>query len=165
MGATNSIPRDEETTAEINYPERFIIPTVTIWSHLPKTVTLSASARTLLDIFVTYMRPEDNLVYFSYGGMEEYLQFCSKNLQLNYTEKTVRNAISELNKAELLLRAKKNVYHINPRYFFKWHDKLDHRKLITVIQERTGVIIFKSEPKEVYIGKKEDQITSENNNT
>jgi len=53
------------------------------------------------------MRPEDNLVYFSYGGMEEYLQFCSKNLQLNYTEKTVRNAISELTKAELLLRAKK----------------------------------------------------------
>ena len=154
-----------ETTETTNHHEGLICPTITIWSHLPKTSKLSASARNLLDVFITYMREDDNLVYFCDGRMGEYLKFCSEYLQLNYTEKTVRNAISELHKVGLLLRYRKDVYFINPRYFFKWHDKFDHRKLIAEIQDHTGATIFDSEPKEVYIGKRNDQITSENNNT
>jgi hypothetical protein len=154
-----------ETTVNTNQLDGFIWPIINMWSHIEKTSKLSASARNMLDVFVAFMRTEDNLVYFCNGGMEEYLLFCSKNLQLNYTEKTVRNAISELNNAELLIRSRKDIYYINPRYFFKWHDKLDHRKLITNIQERTGITIFDSEPKEVIIQKKEDQSTSENNIT
>lgn len=154
-----------ETTEKTNRFEGFIWPTVNMWSHLAKTTKLSASARNMLDVFVAYMRTEDNLVYFCDGGMEMYQQFCSKNLQLNYSEKTVRNAISELNKAELLLRVRKDIYYINPRYFFKWHADLDHRKLIKDIQERTGVIIYSEDLKEVHIGKKEAENTSENNIT
>jgi hypothetical protein len=152
-----------ETSTETNQFEGLICPTINIWSVLPKTVKLSASARNMLDVFVTYMQAEDNLVLFAEGRMEEWIEFCSIRLQLNYTEKTVRNAISELNKAELLLRARKDIYYINPRYFFKWHDKLDHRKLIASIQDRTGVNLWNEDLKQFHIKKKEDQNIPENN--
>lgn len=140
-----------------------IWPTIHMWSHIEKTIRLSSSARNMLDVFVSFMGKEDNLVYFNYGGMEEYLQFCWDNLQLNYTKKTIRNAISELKKVGLLLRARKDIYYVNPRYFFKLHADLDHRKLIANIQEQTGVILFEKGSKEVEIFKKREQGPAEAN--
>lgn len=152
-----------ETTENKNQTDRFIIPTVTTWSHLTKTRKLSSSARNMLDVFVAYMRPDDNLVHFSCGAMEAYLQFCSKDLQLVYTEKTIRNAISELRKAGLLLRARKNIYYINPMHFFKLRDDMDHRKLISNIEEQTGVILIGKGSREVEILKKREQGPAEAN--
>lgn len=136
--------------------EDFIYPTLYVREHTPKTSKLLASARILLDVFIEQMRTEDNLVYFCEGGMEFYLQYCNKNLQKNYTEKTIRNAISELNKAGLLLKSRSNIYFINPLYFFKFHDKLNHKELIMKIQEWTGIILLDDNTHEVLIKKKNE---------
>ena len=132
-----------------------IWPTVYLCNYLQQTTNLSSSARNLLDVFVTFMRPEDNLVYFTDHGMDFYLQYCEINLQLKYSEKTVRNALTELTKANLLLRARANIYYVNPLYSFKWSDKFDHRRIINEVQERTGVILLNVNQMELQItGKK-----------
>lgn len=130
-------------------------PTVYLRNHLQTTTRLSSSARNLLDIFVTFMRPADNLVYFTDNGMDFYLRYCENNLQLKYSEKTIRNALTELTKSELLLRARVNIYYVNPLYSFKWSDKFDHRKIIHEVQERTGTVLLKNNLKELHIPGKE----------
>lgn len=128
-----------------------IWPTVYLTNHLQQTTKLSSSARNLLDVFVTFMRPEDNLVYFSDNGMSFYLLYCENNLQLKYSEKTIRNALTELTKANLMLRARVNIYYVNPLYSFKWSNKLDHRKIINTVHERTGVALINTKIREIHI--------------
>jgi hypothetical protein len=148
---------------EINQTDRqcdFIWPTVYMWNHIHITTKLSTSARNLLDVFVLHMRPEDNLVYFGDEDMNYYLQYCEKKLQIMYSEKTTRNAISELNKADLLLRGRNNVYFINPLYTFKWSITLDHKKLIKTVQENTGRTLLTDNLKEVIIQPRKNETAS-----
>jgi len=107
------------------------------------------------------MRPEDNLVYFSDHGMSFYIQYCEHNLHLNYSEKTIRNALTELNRAELMLRAQNNIYYVNPLYSFKWSKNFDHRKIINTVQERTGKILLNN-IKVLHIP--DDKVNSSTNN-
>ena len=132
-------------------------PTLYVKNHIPKTAKLSSSARTLLDVFLVFMRAEDNLISFSEGGMDFYLQYCNETLNINYSEKTVRNAISELNHKDLLLKSRNNIYYINPLYFFKLHDKINHKELIEETQKRTGANLIDNNMKVVLIKKKVDQ--------
>jgi hypothetical protein len=144
--------------------ESFICPTLYVRNHLPVTSKLSSSARVLLDIFIAYMGIEDNLVIFCDGGMEFYLHYCKEKLQITYSEKTIRNAISELSKEDLLLRCRKDIYFINPVFFCKFHFKFDHKRLIENVQKSTGKTLLDKNIKEVHIEKKEYENTLENSN-
>jgi hypothetical protein len=139
-------------------------PVIYVANHLPKTAKLSTSARILLDVFIKYMEIESNLIYFCYGWMDVYLKYCRESLQIDYAEKTVRNAISELNHAGLLLKSRKDIYFINPLYFFKFHINRDHKTLIKNIENCTGINLMTDKMIEVNLFNKADQTTSEDSN-
>ena len=141
-------------------------PNIYCGDYLSKTVNLSSSARNLLDVFILYMVPEENLILFCDGGMDFYLQYCRDALKLNYAEKTVRNAISELSKQELILKFRKDIYYVNPRYFLKMHFNFDHKKLITKVEYYTGKDLMSDRMKEVSFKKQtETQSASAEYNT
>ena len=95
--------------------------------HLLYSSRLSASARILLDVFVINMRDSDNLIYFCEGGLEYYQSYCKDNLNIKYSTKTIRSAISELTKKGLIVRQRNNIYYVNPNLYCK-AEGLDRRK-------------------------------------
>lgn len=112
-------------------------PIISFHQHWKNVCKLSKSSRTLLDIFVFSMRPSDNLFYLGEDRIDQYLAYCKKHLEVSYSRKTVREAISELTKAEVVYRAGKNNYIVNPDLFVKpeglsnidkIHREIDHYK-------------------------------------
>lgn len=126
-----------------------IYPNLYIGGYLSKTVNLSSSARILLDLFISFMDPEENLIYFCDGGMDFYLNYCQNTLKVDYAEKTVRNALTELCKNKLIVKYQKDVYYVNPLYFCKMHFNFNHKKLITKVETYTGEILINDRMREV----------------
>ena len=88
-------------------------------NRLVRTKTLSSTARLLLDVFALYMRDEDNLIYFIEGGMEFYIQFCEIHLNRKYSEKTIRNSVTELLRSGVMKRVRSNQYIIDKNLCIK----------------------------------------------
>jgi hypothetical protein len=88
-------------------------------NHLVRTKTLSSTARILLDVFALHMREEDNLIYFIEGGMVFYIGYCEFHLNRKYSEKTIRNAVSEIVKCGVMKRVKSNIYTIDKNFCIK----------------------------------------------
>jgi hypothetical protein len=103
------------------------LPILCFPEHLKYSSRLSASGRILLDVFVINMRDSDNLIYFCEGGLEAYKLFCKEELNIEYSTKTVRSAISELTKKGLIIRQRNNIYYVNPNLYFKL-ERVDRRK-------------------------------------
>lgn len=115
--------------------EKQEIGVIFLWNDLVQISSLSKSARVLLDLFVLYMRDEDNLFYLCEGGMEAYIKYCKTTLNIEYSEKTVREAISELLKKEIIFRHyAPNNYIVNPRLYCKAKGFLRQQEIIEEIE-------------------------------
>jgi hypothetical protein len=125
------------------------LPILCFPEHLKYISRLSTSARILLDVFVINMRDSDNLIYFCEGGLGFYQSYCKDILNIKYSTKTIRSAISELTKKGMIIRQRNNIYYVNPNIYCK-AEGLDRRKKMidmvnTLIRNKEAPVRTESE--------------------
>jgi len=109
-------------------------PVICYPGHIKKCSKISKTARNILDIILIIMRI-DNHVYLDIDAIYNIRQLSTTYQGKNYTEQTIRNAINELSKNELILKYKNKNYFVNPTFFIKFSPEERRHKLLTGLVE------------------------------
>ena len=83
------------------------------------TSKISSTSRIILDAMLLLMRAEDNYVGFVEGGLNRIMQTCKELLNKSYSEKTIRNSVSELLRTGVLKRISSSRFQVNGKLFRK----------------------------------------------
>lgn len=95
------------------------VPVIYFGNHLLFSSLLSKSARDLLDVLTIHMGEEDNVFHSSSASLNVYLKYCKDELKINYTKKTVRESIAELEQLGLIAKLRVNSYQVNRDLFMR----------------------------------------------
>ena len=110
--------------------KEYSIPVICYPGHIRECSKISKTARNVLDIILIIMKI-DNLVYLDRGAIYKIRQLSRATQGKNYTEQTIRNAIHELSKTDLLIKYRNKNYFVNPVYFMKFSPEERRSELIT----------------------------------
>jgi len=82
------------------------------------------------------MRDSDNNFYLGEGCLDDYLKYCRETLKIDYSEKTLRESISELLKNGIIYRHYAvNNYIVNPALYCKFEGFNRRAKIFEMIMD------------------------------
>lgn len=126
-----------------------MLTVISFYESLSRTSKLSKSTRILLDVFAFYMRDSDNLFFLGEDYVEQYLKVCKEKLKIDYSAKTLREAISELLKNEIIFRFSNNNYVIDPRLYCKPDGYHNRGKILEGIEWNKKYKLAKKEGRDI----------------